>query len=49
MSIHYELVWNNIPDVENYRISNTSLIKNVKIGKMKKLIENPNKNPLKTD
>jgi hypothetical protein len=34
-----DLIWKTIPDYENYEISNTALVKNIKFSKMKKLIE----------
>jgi DNA-binding transcriptional regulator LsrR (DeoR family) len=37
------LIWKTIPGYENYEISNTGLGKNIKFGKMKKLIEIPMK------
>jgi hypothetical protein len=37
------LIWKIIPDYENYEISNAGLLKNIKFGKMKKLIEIPMK------
>jgi hypothetical protein len=38
-----DLIWKTFPGYENYEISNTGLVKNVKFGKMKKLIEIPMK------
>jgi hypothetical protein len=41
------LIWKTIPGYENYEISNTGLVKNIKFGKMKKLIEIPMKSFIK--
>jgi hypothetical protein len=41
------LIWKTIPGYENYEISNTGLVKNIKFGKMKKLIEIPMKHFIK--
>jgi hypothetical protein len=34
-----DLIWKTIPGYENYEISNTGFVKNIKFGKMKKLNE----------
>jgi hypothetical protein len=41
------LIWKTIPGYENYAISNTGLVKNIKFRKMKKLIEIPMKHFIK--
>jgi hypothetical protein len=41
------LIWKTILGYENYEISNIGFVKNVKIGKMKKLIEIPMKRFIK--
>jgi hypothetical protein len=41
------LIWKTIPRYENYQISNTGVVKNIKFGKMKKLIEIPMKHFIK--
>jgi hypothetical protein len=41
------LIWKRIPIYEKYEISNSGLVKNLKFGKMKKLIEIPMKHFIK--
>jgi hypothetical protein len=47
MESQNNLIWKTIPNDKNYEISNTGLVKNVKFGKMKKLIEIPMKHFIK--
>jgi hypothetical protein len=43
------LFWKSILNYENYEISNTGLVKNIKFGKMKNLIEIPMKHFIKRE